>query len=130
VRIVLWAGLALMTGAPAAGGILSAAGAREVVVVSPHSREAVAMNRLLWTRGERVPELYGIPHGSMRLLFPSSRRLVTPEEDPSITLFLLEPEERPFQERTLWFFVRWSMITGLLLVVAAAAVRTFARRSA
>lgn len=117
MKFALWAGLALAILAPAAGLGLSAAGGRDVVVVSPHSREVVEINRLLWAKGERVPELYGIPHGSMRVLFPSRRRLVVPEEDPSVTLLLLDPDERPFQERTLWFFVRWATVTGVLLLL-------------
>jgi hypothetical protein len=105
------AGLLLAILAPAAGGILSAAAGRDVIVISPHSPEMVEMNRILWSPGEDVASIYGIPHGRMRVLFAPS---FSPAEEPSLRL----APRGGLQAKTLWFAVRWATLAGILLALA------------
>lgn len=125
-RIGLWGGAALAALAPAIGAILSTVGGRDVILISPHDPSIVEMNRLLWTRGEKVPDLYGVPSDrAVRILFPKKSSLIVPEEDPSLALLKVDKQagENPLQARTLWFGVKATIFLGVLLVLGGAIFR-------
>ncbi|MBI2900257.1 MAG: hypothetical protein HYY17_08730 [Planctomycetes bacterium] len=119
-------GLAVALLAPAAA-VLSAAAGREVLVVTPHHPEMVEMNRALWTRGEAVPEIYGIPHGRMRILFPDRAKLVVPPEDPSMTLLLKGPGDAPLQTKTVWYVATRAAAAGFLAALVGLLARGLRR---
>jgi len=122
-KVALVLGALGLVGAPAAAAALSAALGRTVILVSPHSPEVVAANKATWSKGEPVPEIYGIPgREPQRVLFAEPARLIVPEEDPSLTLYAVDKQkgENPLQVQTAWFAVKIAMaVSGILLIAGA-----------
>jgi hypothetical protein len=125
--ILLGSGAALSAAAPAAGFLLDRLWGRDLVMISPHDDATVELNRSLWSPGEPVAEIYGVPTEPTRVLFADPSRLVVPHENPALTLLKVDKSagENPLQARTVWFFVRGSLLAfpmlaalgGLLLVL-------------
>ena len=107
---------------PAAGAMLSAASGRNVILINPDPPDVVEANRALWTQGEPVPKIYGAQVGEpMRILFADPARIITPKEDPSITLYTVDKTkgENPLQVQTMWYGVRMGMyVSGGLIALA------------
>jgi hypothetical protein len=97
-------------------GAILASGAREVVVISPHDDDIVLLNQLTWAEGEDVPDIYGIPIGSVKVIGADESRIVIPREKPSLALLKVDKRagENPFQLKTAWFFVRLIAFLGAL----------------
>lgn len=92
---------------PALAAFLLAAWGRNVLLIVPHSPEAVEINRSLWVAGDDVVPLYGNPMGqSVRILFAHPSRVVVPPEDPALVLYRVDKQkgENPLQEQTVWYF--------------------------
>ena len=101
--------------------MLSAALGRTVILVSPHGPEVVAANKATWSKGEPVPEIYGIPgREPRRILFADPSRIILPEEDPSLTLYAVDKQkgENPLQVQTVWFAAKLGMAGSLVLLLA------------
>lgn len=124
--IALLGGLAVGLLAPVAALVLSSTMGRDVLAISPHAPEIVSTNKDLWTEGEPVAELYGIPSDKpMRILFADPDKIVVPDEDKSLTLYKVDKEagENPFQVQTAWFFVSLATPSALLVALVAFFVR-------
>lgn len=116
------AGLALLT-----AGVLDKGLGRDVLMLAPHDAETVELNRLLYSPGDSVPEIYGNPLSRQaRVLFVDPERIVKPEEDPTLSLLPVDKAggDNPLQVQTIWFFTRF--VAGGLLVVGI--VGLFIRR--
>ncbi len=103
---------------------------RDVRFIVPHAPEVVELQRTLWFEGDPVPDLYGIPAGeTVRIVAPDAARLLTPSEDPSLTLMRVDKEkgENPLQVKTVWFAAQWGAaglgLAGALLLLWALALR-------
>jgi hypothetical protein len=120
--LAFWGGAAATQLAPLLAAVVVAAGAREVVYVAPHARDAVAMNRDLWERGQPVAEIYGVPIKRLHILWPDPSKIVVPAEDPSLTLLLVEKSagENPLQSTTVWFFAGRASLAGAFAALAGA----------
>ncbi|MBI3097629.1 MAG: hypothetical protein HYY93_05190 [Planctomycetes bacterium] len=128
--VALGAGAAVL--APASAAALSWGWGREVVMISPHASEAVELNRALWTRGEPVAPVYGIPSaGPVRVVFAEAGRVIVPAEDPGLTLYTVDKQggENPLQAQTLWFFARLVSVAGAGLALMAVLGWLWRRRS-
>ena len=118
-RLARWGGLiCLVLIGPTLGGawLLDAQLGRDLRIITPAAPEVVMLNRELWERGESVAEIYGIPQEELiRVLFIDERKLITPQEDPSLALLAVDKQagENPLQIKTLWFVAQRGSI-GLL----------------
>ena len=129
-RIAMGSGVALAILAPLAGAAMSAVWGREVILISPHDPGVIELEKISWTQGEPVVDLYGIQNGGVtRVIFPDPDRIIVPEEDPSLTLLKVDKQagENPLQAQTVWFFVKWLVIGGLAAAAAAFALRQVLR---
>jgi hypothetical protein len=91
---------------------------RDVLMIAPHPPAVVELNRLLYSEGDPVPQLYGNPlSGTTRVIMPDKEKLLRPEEDPALLLFRVDKQlgENPLQARTLWFFAKFA-IPALALI--------------
>lgn len=87
--------------------------AQQVTLVAAAGPEEVAANQALWTPGEPVAEIYGLPAATPAyLVFPQPARLVHPKEAPTLTLYLVDKQkgENPLQLKTVQFFARWALL--------------------
>lgn len=114
----LVAGLAAL---PAAWALDRLAG-REVLVVAASDEASVEINRGLWelNGGPRaeVPSIYGTPTGApVRVVFAGEGRVVSPAEDPSLSLYLKRGADHPLQTRTLYYAGSIAAAGGVLLGV-------------
>jgi hypothetical protein len=91
---------------------------QDVLMIAPHKRSVVELNRMLYVEGDLVPELYGNPLSEKtRIVLPSKDRLVRPPEDPTLLLFQVDKlqGENPLQTQTIWFFAKF-IVPGLALL--------------
>jgi hypothetical protein len=97
-------------------GAVLAAGAREVVMISPHDEDVVHLNQMTWMEGEDVAEIYGVPIGSIKVIRADRSRIVVPQENPSLALLKVDKRagENPFQLKTAWFLIRLAAFLGAL----------------
>jgi hypothetical protein len=75
-------------------------GGVEVQLIVPASDEEVALNRSLWTEGEPVTAVYGVPAGEpVQVLFIDETRILRPEEDPGLALLPVDKQagDNPLQ---------------------------------
>jgi hypothetical protein len=100
---------------PLAFAVDRAAG-REVLIVTAWESEVVELNRSLWDGTKKeVPGIYGTPTGEpVRLVGPPAGKLLQPEEDPSVTLYLKRGDDHPLQAQTLWYFALPATVAGLV----------------
>ncbi|NOZ01975.1 MAG: hypothetical protein GXP54_08830 [Deltaproteobacteria bacterium] len=102
--------------APAGAYLLDAALGREVLIITPKSRESIEMDREMWEKGDPVAEIYGIPSDrTVHVLFIDPAKLITPKEDPSLVLLPVDKQagENPLQVKTV-FFMAWRAAAGFL----------------
>jgi hypothetical protein len=127
--LAFWGGAAASVLAPTAAACVVSLGSREVVPVSPHAAEVVEVQRAMWTPGEPVAPIYGVPQERTWLVFPDRSRIVTPAEDPSLVLMRVDKQrgENPLRIQTVWFLAGCAALAGAcaaaLGAVALAAVR-------
>ena len=101
---------------PAAAWVLDRAYGQDVLPVAKASPEAVRANEALWEEGDPVAEIYGVPgERKMRVVFVDADRIVTPRQDRSLHLLLIDKQrgDNPLQAKTL-YFVAWRALAGLL----------------
>jgi hypothetical protein len=103
---------------PASAGLIDRVGGRSVTLITPHSGEAVEIQKTLWVEGDPVAEIYGNPIGTMRVLFVDPSALIVPEEDPALVLLPKRGSENPLQGQTVWFLAQ--IMAAIALAVAAA----------
>ena len=103
-----WSGLVLALALPLAAFLADLGWGREVLLIAPYDPSVVALNRLLWSAGDPVPDVYGSPMSEpTRVLLFRGRDLIRPEEDPTLSLLPATVEgRRPIQARTVWWAVR------------------------
>ncbi len=117
---------------PLSGWLLTTVGAREVFLLVPHAPEVVEANRLMWSVGEPVAGLYGIPASHpVRVVFPNKAKLIVPEEDPSLTLLVVDKQagDNPLQAKTVWYVVRFSLLVCGVVALAGGFLAHWFRRS-
>lgn len=135
--------LALLVGFlayPAALAVDLLAG-KDVWMIEPKDPAIVATEREDWkreqkpgakARAEEVAGLYGSVFGRERVLFASSDRVFSPEEDPSISVLNLwkSKGENPLQARTVRFLGLWTSIGAAIVgVLGLVLLRTVFRRA-
>lgn len=116
--------------APTAAAIVSGGWGQEVILISPHGSEAVVMNRLIWSSGEPVPPIYGIPSSApIRIAFADPARILIPPEDASLTLYRVDKQkgENPLQVRTLWFLAKLGAAFGGVVALLGAGLFLWSR---
>ena len=103
-----------------AAKIVDAVAGTDALIVDAVDDESVDVNRGLREleddadRGP-VADIYGTPaDSSVRLVFADPGKLLHPEEDPSLTLYLKRGEDHPLQAQLLYFFAVRSTIAGIL----------------
>ena len=107
--------------------------ATEVTFVSPAAPEEVAVNRELWTRGEPVAPIYGVPASETSVvLFADPAKLVRPSEDPSLRLYVVDKQkgENPLQLKSVGFFARFAALGSAVGILSAASGLAWRRRRA
>lgn len=128
LAIGLGAGAVLI--APAAAALVSWGWGRDVILISPHSLMAVALNRAIWSSGEPVSPIYGIPASEpIRIVFADPARVIVPPEDTSLTLYSVDKQkgENPLQVRTLWFMAKVTAAVGALMILAGGGLLCWSR---
>ncbi len=128
-EFAFWGGAALTQLTPLLTAVIVSAGAREVLYVAAHSPDVVAVNRELWSQGEPVAEIYGIPQGRIHVLWPDPARMVVPLENQKLTILLVNKRdgENPLQAATAWFFAKWVALAGGIAMLAAGAALAYWR---
>jgi hypothetical protein len=115
LKITLVLSVVLAAAAPSTACVLEEFFAREVLIITPHAPEQVALNRQLWVEGDPVPDVYGVPTNEpVRVLFPDPAKLVRPAESKTgLTLLAVDKQagENPLQVRSVWF-IAWRAATG------------------
>jgi hypothetical protein len=133
LKIVLVLALVLAVGVPGTAWVLDAFLAQDVLIITPHAPEQVAMNRQLWIEGDPVPDIYGVPTNEpVRVLFPDPAKLIRPPESSTgVALLAVDKQtgENPLQVRSLWF-IAWRAAAGfgLAALLAAALLAWIGRR--
>jgi hypothetical protein len=105
--------LVLLVGAVLVWGL-----GKEVTLITPHDPSAVEVNKALFTPGDSVADLYGIPSSEpLRVVLPKPDRLIRPDEDPDLLLLSVDKQkgENPLQAQTIWFFSKFTVPPLLLL---------------
>lgn len=91
----------------------------DYTIVNAVDQDTIDVNRELWSEGEPVAEIYGIPSTETeRLLFANEANVLRPEEDPSLNLYLKRGEDHPLQAQLVWFIASRSAAAGLLAAIA------------
>jgi hypothetical protein len=127
--LAFWGGTAVAVLAPTAAACVVSIGSREVIPVSPHAPEVVEVQRAMWTPGEPVAAIYGIPAERTWVVMPDRSKIVTPAEDPSLVLMTVDKQrgENPLRIETVWFVAGCAALGGAcaaaLGAIALAAVR-------
>src|SRR5262249_11878945 len=96
-----------------AGIVLPAAYGKDVILISPHAPDVVELNKLSWSNGDKVVDIYGIQNGDkVRVLFTDPARIVVPEQDPSLTLYKVNKQagENPLQAQSVAFLAKWAAL--------------------
>jgi hypothetical protein len=98
---------------------------KDVTLITPHDASSVEVNKALFSPGDPVAEIYGNPVSQpVKVILPSSDRLIRPEEDPDLLLMTVDKQkgENPLQAQTVWFFSKFALpplfvlgIVGLFL---------------
>jgi hypothetical protein len=115
---------------PAAWALDRAAG-RELLPVLAADAATVAVNRELRSEGDPVAALYGAPaEKPVRLLFVPAEKILVPEEDRSLALYMKQEGDHPLQAQTLYFFGGWATAGFLLSGLAGLAVASLLSRRA
>jgi hypothetical protein len=130
-KLAVIGGTAITLAALLAGIVLPAAYGRDVFLISPHSADVVEVNKLSWTKGDKVADIYGIQNGEkVRVLFTDPARIIVPEQDPSLTLYKVNKQagENPLQAQTVAFLAKWLALGGLAAAVAGLALGFATRR--
>jgi len=131
VKLAVIGGTALTLAALLAGIVLPAAYGRDVILISPNSPDVVELNKLSWTKGDKVVEIYGIQNGEkVRVLFTDPARIIVPEQDPSLTLYKVNKQagENPLQAQTVAFLAKWLALGGLAAALGGLALGFVTRR--
>ena len=139
--VLLAAGLAILA-YPVSWGLDRLAGRDAWFVADGKDPLIVTLERDQWkadhaSGGTRDPkeiaDLYGSRLGerSLRVILFSKDRLITPSEDPSITLLRVDKSrENPLQKQTVDFFARWTAIGGGAAAVLGLLLLRLVRKSA
>ncbi|MGE0433218.1 MAG: hypothetical protein AB7S36_13230, partial [Planctomycetota bacterium] len=120
-----------------------ASGAKDVLIITPNTKEAQDLQRGLFeldhdgfepiAAGATVDEklktdiirIYGNPTGDpIKVLWPKEENIIHPAEMPSLTLLKQDKQagENVLQVQTVWFFAGWvsfgaGITSGLLLLL-------------
>ncbi|MHC4820940.1 MAG: hypothetical protein ACYTDX_04380 [Planctomycetota bacterium] len=91
----------------------------DYTIVNAVDAETVEVNRVLWSEGEPVAEIYGIPSTEPeRLLFANESNVLHPEEDPSLNLYLKRGDDHPLQAQLVWFIASRAAVGALVAAIA------------
>ena len=86
---------------------------KNVQLIAPHDPSTVELNRGLYASGDPIADLYGNPlsRDPIRIILPTTNRLIRPEEDPSLVLLPVDKlkGENPLQSKTVWFFTKYTV---------------------
>jgi hypothetical protein len=132
-RVLPWTAVAALLVVPAVWAAAWAADrwmSMDVTLITPHDPDVVAFERDMFSEGDPVPELYGIPmEQSARVFRPDPSRLVFPTEDPGLVLMRVDKQagENPLQVKTIWFLVRWATVGLVGLAAGLMAIAGFVR---
>jgi hypothetical protein len=131
IKLAVIGGTAIALSALLAGIVLPAAYGRDVILISPHSADVVELNKLSWTQGDKVVDIYGIQNGEkVRVLFADPARIIVPVQDPSLTLYKVNKQagENPLQAQTVAFLAKWLALGGFTAAMAGLALGFVTRR--
>src|SRR5258707_5596523 len=91
--LAIGVGVVILIGALALGIILPWAWGHDVIMISPHAPDVVELNRISWTKGENVVDIYGIQNGGKtRIVFTDPGRIIVPEQDSSLLLYRVDKQ--------------------------------------
>jgi hypothetical protein len=86
---------------------------KNVILITPHDSSIVELNRVLYSRGDPIAEIYGntLSREPIRVVHFSKASLIHPVEDPSLKLLPVNKQkgENPLQVKTIWFFTKFSL---------------------
>ncbi len=116
-----------------AAGLLDAGFGRDVRFITPKDPQVVALDRALWSPGEPVADIYGIPSETLaRVLFVAEDQLVRPVEDPTLVLLPVDKQRgvNPLQTKTVGFVALRAAAGLAALGLIALGVHVWRRRRA